>query len=848
MTLRRVVGPGLLTLALWSCGGGSTDPSVPASLLLTPKTVTIRSIGESVNLQAQAYNKRGKAISGGRVSWTSANPTIASVDQSGTVTGMKRGTTTIRALVNGVTGTASAVVAPEPAELAIQTGDGQVGLAGQTLPFKPSVQVRDRGGTPVEGATVAFLVTSGDGTVSTPSVITGPDGMASVFWTLGGCGGEADQKLRATSGGVSAEFEATLDPLFPTICLETLENGRATLPYSAVLQAAGGDPPTHVWSISGGSFPPGLDLSSAGAISGVPLYAGDYEFEIRVRNGAGNSDAREVEITVCDDPLDLEVGEFQVLSPPDEGGCGFFLPSGNTGDRYRAAAVFATTATDPGDVVEVAVSGRGFGTPEASAVSFLHGTRTGGGEQAALHEPDGSSPFLQLHLSREANQRHSRRIRGAERRLLSDPIAVKNRVSSARLAVPSGGAPAPGPARMLLRPNIGLGCPDPGGVPALKVAENDAVAVYQDSVQTLTDPVDPVHIQQVLGYALDYGQPVVESYFGGLPDVNGDGRVVLFVTPAAQTLPAWGWVWAGDLFSRSDCAASNQMEVVYLSTDVIRLLGDEFYEVFGVVTRQMKHISSIQHSLGRRSVWGQADPGYQPYWIEEGTARLAAETASRLAWADAGGPPVGSLVTRLHRRITAQSYEIMLRWYETIRYLGSQPNGVILTPAGAAAGHTMAGSGWHFHRWLGDGFGSAATPLADSTFFRAQNDSLTVSGIPGLEALTGRSWERLLEEYVVALMANGLLPPRPSGDFTSYDFPDVTRDHYVGQRDGFYPWPVNVPDRGFSAPFGTFEVTAPLGPTGIQVLDLTSSGEGDGVDVFVDLPRFEGRIVILRVH
>jgi hypothetical protein len=52
-------------------------------------------------------------------------------------------------------------------------------------------------------------------------------------------------------------------------------------PYSATLAATGGIPP-YSWSVTSGSLPPGLTLSTAGVISGTPHVAGTYSFTVTV--------------------------------------------------------------------------------------------------------------------------------------------------------------------------------------------------------------------------------------------------------------------------------------------------------------------------------------------------------------------------------------------------------------------------------------------------------------------------------------------------------------------------------------------------------------------------------------
>jgi hypothetical protein len=58
--------------------------------------------------------------------------------------------------------------------------------------------------------------------------------------------------------------------------------------YEVALVAAGGQRP-HAWQVVGGVLPPGLSLSSAGRVSGIPQSAGQFAFSARVSDGSGRS-------------------------------------------------------------------------------------------------------------------------------------------------------------------------------------------------------------------------------------------------------------------------------------------------------------------------------------------------------------------------------------------------------------------------------------------------------------------------------------------------------------------------------------------------------------------------------
>jgi large repetitive protein len=67
--------------------------------------------------------------------------------------------------------------------------------------------------------------------------------------------------------------------------------------YSATLAASGGGSLT--WTVSNGSLPGGLSLSSSGVVSGTPTAAGSYTFTVRVDSG-GRSASKQFQLVVAE--------------------------------------------------------------------------------------------------------------------------------------------------------------------------------------------------------------------------------------------------------------------------------------------------------------------------------------------------------------------------------------------------------------------------------------------------------------------------------------------------------------------------------------------------------------------
>ncbi len=82
----------LALFALVSCGkDGPTWSTSPANMVVTPKTVTLTAIGQSVQLDAQVQDEAGTTLSGQAVVWSSRNPLVASVSSGGLVTAKSKG-------------------------------------------------------------------------------------------------------------------------------------------------------------------------------------------------------------------------------------------------------------------------------------------------------------------------------------------------------------------------------------------------------------------------------------------------------------------------------------------------------------------------------------------------------------------------------------------------------------------------------------------------------------------------------------------------------------------------------------------------------------------------------------
>ncbi|HLL54699.1 MAG TPA: putative Ig domain-containing protein, partial [Myxococcaceae bacterium] len=87
----------------------------------------------------------------------------------------------------------------------------------------------------------------------------------------------------------------------PAVTTASLADGYEGVAYSATLAASGGKAPL-TWSVSTGSLPTGLSLSSGGALSGTPTAAINGSFSVTVSDANGRTSTRMLTLTVYAQP------------------------------------------------------------------------------------------------------------------------------------------------------------------------------------------------------------------------------------------------------------------------------------------------------------------------------------------------------------------------------------------------------------------------------------------------------------------------------------------------------------------------------------------------------------------
>jgi uncharacterized protein YjdB len=153
-----------LVVAVISCTSDSTEPDggAVASVVIAPPKATV-AVGSTAPLTAEVLDASGNALAGRKIVWVSANPAVATVSNTGVVTGVATGVVHIAASAEGKSAIAEVTVNPTPVASVRLSPTSRDLLVGQTLQL--SAQPLDAQGNSLDGRPVTFAT-------SNPSVAT----------------------------------------------------------------------------------------------------------------------------------------------------------------------------------------------------------------------------------------------------------------------------------------------------------------------------------------------------------------------------------------------------------------------------------------------------------------------------------------------------------------------------------------------------------------------------------------------------------------------------------------------------------------------------------------------------
>lgn len=168
------------------------------------------------------------------------------------------------------------------------------GLAAAQMSAAYSATLNATGGTPGYSWSITAGGLPAGMTLSNAGVISGtPSSAGTSAFTVAVKDSGSPQQMTS--------LQESLTVAAPGLAITTtsLSNAKDGSSYTAPLSATGGTP-GYTWSISSGTLPPGLSLSSAGVISGTPTASGSFAFTIAVKDSGSpvQSDSAQESIAV----------------------------------------------------------------------------------------------------------------------------------------------------------------------------------------------------------------------------------------------------------------------------------------------------------------------------------------------------------------------------------------------------------------------------------------------------------------------------------------------------------------------------------------------------------------------
>lgn len=233
----------LLSVTVLACGdggggGGSTEPVVPASITVTPESVTFSSLGETRQLSWSVLDAAGSPVNV-PVGWASSNTSVATVSTGGVLIAVRDGTATITVAADEFVDSMEVTVAQMAAALVVLPSS--LSLMA-TLTDRISVHIEDAQGNAMLNATVAWG--SDNLAVATIDAATGDITGVAVGTAM----------ITATSGTASSDVALSVIPL-------------ATATFSGSVEPIFTMTCARAGCHTGGSAPNGMDLSAGNAYS-----------------------------------------------------------------------------------------------------------------------------------------------------------------------------------------------------------------------------------------------------------------------------------------------------------------------------------------------------------------------------------------------------------------------------------------------------------------------------------------------------------------------------------------------------------------------------------------------------
>lgn len=662
------------------------------------------------------------------------------------------------------------------AELVLVRGDGQRAAPGEAVPMPLQVRAQHGAtGRAVAGARVRWEVVEGEGARLQPrSAPTDSAGMVSTRLTLGPNPGRYRVRARLGNSGASpVDFLAFASPL-PD--LEGLSSPVVQAGDTLGLQGRNFSPRPEANRVSFSGVPGRVVSASTGELRvEVPPCLLARTVEVRVQVGERKSPPLSLTVAGGTRSHSLQRGEDLLLGGSQEPWC-LHLPS-LPGTSYLV--VPHSSGTVPGGSYPFRLVGLTADGTTPAAISAAGASGSPLPAAAAVGRGEGLSP----------QGAWDRRVRLLERRLLEEGDLSRSSAAPP-VRAPSGEGmslqPTPGERRAFWVLNRKE---EFDKVNAILRWVGARILIYVDE----RAPAQGYTSADLNALAQEFDDPihpVVTQAFGAESDLDGNGRIVLLLTPAVNRLTEGdgsqgyvaGFFYGLDLLK--DRKGSNQGEILYgLVPDPTGKEGPVLSRsqvmslLPGVLAHEFQHMVHFNQKI---LAGGARSP--ETLWLSEALAQMAEEL-------------VGAAFQARFRPDKALEYRLG-NWSRARRFL-QNPSQVSVLATLSPGTLAERGAGWLLLQQI------SGLPGQEGILGRLTRSPRT--GVENLVHETGQTWRLLISQWAASLYLDGLpVPVRPELRVAGLNLREA-----LSRFDGSYPLRARPAGESSFALVGTLWSSAP---------------------------------------
>lgn len=750
------------SVALVGCGGGDNGPSGPPKIA----TITISApstqleIGSNIQLSARAVDSKGTTLTGRTLSWQSSAPAIATVDNSGIVSGLTPGNTTITASSEGVSGTVLLTVIRLPVASVVISPRLPAVKQGETTVL--TARAQDAVGRTLSDRTVTW--TSRDpatATVSSAGVVTGV--LTGTTWIVA----TSEEKRDSVSLKVRSLLTPTVTTTLPTTWTPgipatiTGTHFSPTPSQNEVYVNGGKATVTAATATQLSITVPALSVLPCAPTGPVPL--------VVVVNGDSAVGAANLAMAT---QRSLAVGQSMLFTSQADLACNEFSA---TGGRYLV------TAFNYSEQPNARISFRMLGASRTSQVQSV---------VAAM--PPAAPPVAgPLRLTAEALDRsrlaegHAAVLRENLQRLERYP-EVKRKLQERRLRARQGRGKVSAGAQQAFAsvtaapvdpPNVGdkmwkrmrktfgdFTTPDSVRVRVVYVGPK--LIIMEDTTNTLAGTLDTEYQavgtefdSKMFGFLASFGDPLgVDS----LTDNNArviaifSKRVNEYVIGSGGNL--LGFVTSCDFYPTTDpdpnyaCPSSNEGEHFYAfvpnpggSRGAYSVEQWKRY-VRGTIIHEFKHVVMfVERIIADASDWEET-------WLEEATAQMASELWARsiYGFGQSGDIPWAGAMACDYASVSAECADPVEAIGHHFQFLYQHYNASESRTFISNTDAVIYGSAWSFARWVTDNYDGGNETAFLRSLVKQKNDF----GVDNVVNRAGKPWSELVGLWSMASLAD----------------------------------------------------------------------------------------------